>query len=190
MLVRQASREVMKLIPYVGSVAGGVLGGASTFALGKAFCYYFSSVHKGHVPKPEECAATTRKDSPGPSEPGRGHGLTSEKRWNRNRHESLAHRYSDSPHRRPVRAPRMLRGIRAVGARLSFLAWWPLAGCLALAYLLGWYWQRQRRLLPPPEFSPRCTGPTATGRPGNSLKRGRSRLPRSIRLCLPMHQSI
>ena len=51
----------MKLIPYVGSVAGGVLGGASTFALGKAFCYYFSSVHKGHVPKPEECAATTRK---------------------------------------------------------------------------------------------------------------------------------
>jgi predicted GTPase len=30
-----------------------------------------------------------------------------------------------------------------------FYAWWPLAGCLAAAYLLGWYWQRQRRLLPP-----------------------------------------
>jgi uncharacterized protein (DUF697 family) len=40
MAVRQAIRETMKLIPYVGSVAGGALAGASTFALGKAFCYY------------------------------------------------------------------------------------------------------------------------------------------------------
>jgi len=54
MLVRQASREVMKFIPYVGSVAGGVLAGASTFALGKAFCFYYSAVHEGHVPRPEE----------------------------------------------------------------------------------------------------------------------------------------
>jgi uncharacterized protein (DUF697 family) len=54
MLVRQASREVMKFIPYVGSVAGGVLAGASTFALGKAFCFYYSAVHAGHVPRPEE----------------------------------------------------------------------------------------------------------------------------------------
>jgi uncharacterized protein (DUF697 family) len=54
MLVRQASREVVKLIPYVGSVAGGALAGASTFALGKAFCYYYSAVHHGHVPRPEE----------------------------------------------------------------------------------------------------------------------------------------
>jgi predicted GTPase len=30
-----------------------------------------------------------------------------------------------------------------------FYAWWPLAGCIAAAYLLGWYWQRSRRLLPP-----------------------------------------
>jgi uncharacterized protein (DUF697 family) len=54
MLVRQAAREVMKFIPYVGSVAGGALGGASTFALGKAFCYYYSTVHQGHVASPEE----------------------------------------------------------------------------------------------------------------------------------------
>lgn len=54
MLLRQAAREVMKFIPYVGSVAGGALGAASTFALGKAFCYYYSAVHQGHVPTAEE----------------------------------------------------------------------------------------------------------------------------------------
>jgi uncharacterized protein (DUF697 family)/predicted GTPase len=54
MLLRQAARELMKFIPYVGSVAGGVLGAASTFALGKAFCYYYSAVHQGHVPTAEE----------------------------------------------------------------------------------------------------------------------------------------
>jgi uncharacterized protein (DUF697 family)/predicted GTPase len=54
MLMRQAVREVVKLIPVVGSVAGGALAGASTFALGKAFCFYYSAVHQGHVPRPEE----------------------------------------------------------------------------------------------------------------------------------------
>jgi uncharacterized protein (DUF697 family) len=58
LFVRQAGREAVKLIPYVGtllgSVAGGALGGASTYALGKAFCYYFRAVHEGHVPRPEE----------------------------------------------------------------------------------------------------------------------------------------
>jgi uncharacterized protein (DUF697 family)/predicted GTPase len=54
MLLRQASREVMKFIPYVGSVAGGMVAGASTFALGKAFCYYYSAIHQGHVPQPED----------------------------------------------------------------------------------------------------------------------------------------
>jgi uncharacterized protein (DUF697 family) len=54
MVVRQAVREVMKFIPFVGSVAGSVLAGASTFALGKAFCYYYSAVHQGHVPRPDE----------------------------------------------------------------------------------------------------------------------------------------
>jgi uncharacterized protein (DUF697 family)/predicted GTPase len=54
MLVRQAIREVVKLIPVAGSVAGGAMAGASTFALGKAFCYYYSAVHQGHVPQPED----------------------------------------------------------------------------------------------------------------------------------------
>jgi uncharacterized protein (DUF697 family)/predicted GTPase len=54
MVLRQASREVFKLIPYVGSVAGGAFAGASTFALGKAFCFYYSAVHQGHVPRPED----------------------------------------------------------------------------------------------------------------------------------------
>jgi uncharacterized protein (DUF697 family) len=53
-MFRQAVREVMKFIPYVGSVLGGVLAGASTFALGKAFCFYYSAVQQGHVPQPEE----------------------------------------------------------------------------------------------------------------------------------------
>jgi uncharacterized protein (DUF697 family) len=54
MLVRQGIREVMKFIPYVGSVAGGALAGASTFALGKAACFYYSGVQQGHAPTPDE----------------------------------------------------------------------------------------------------------------------------------------
>jgi uncharacterized protein (DUF697 family) len=53
-VLRQATREVIKFIPFAGSVAGAALAGASTFALGKAFCYYYSAVHQGHVPRPEE----------------------------------------------------------------------------------------------------------------------------------------
>jgi uncharacterized protein (DUF697 family) len=53
-VLRQASREVVKFIPYVGSVAGGIMAGASTFALGKAFCYYYSAIHQGHVPQPDD----------------------------------------------------------------------------------------------------------------------------------------
>jgi uncharacterized protein (DUF697 family) len=53
-LMRQAAREVVKFIPFVSSVAGAVMAGASTLALGKAFCYYYSAVHEGHVPQPEE----------------------------------------------------------------------------------------------------------------------------------------
>jgi uncharacterized protein (DUF697 family)/predicted GTPase len=54
MLVRQAVREVVKFVPFVGSVVGAALAGAATFALGKAFCFYYSAVHQGHVPKPED----------------------------------------------------------------------------------------------------------------------------------------
>jgi uncharacterized protein (DUF697 family)/predicted GTPase len=53
-LARQATREVVKFIPFVGSVAAGALAGASTFALGKAFCYYYRAVHQGHVPNPDD----------------------------------------------------------------------------------------------------------------------------------------
>jgi uncharacterized protein (DUF697 family)/predicted GTPase len=53
-VLRQATREVIKFIPYVGTLAGAALAGASTFALGKAFCYYYSAVHQGHIPRPED----------------------------------------------------------------------------------------------------------------------------------------
>src|SRR5262245_58101204 len=32
---------------------------------------------------------------------------------------------------------------------LAWYVWWPLAGCMALGYLLGWYWQRKKQLLRP-----------------------------------------
>jgi uncharacterized protein (DUF697 family)/predicted GTPase len=58
MVVRQGTRTLIKFIPYIGSVVGavasGALAGASTFALGKAFCWYYRAVHQGHVPRPEE----------------------------------------------------------------------------------------------------------------------------------------
>ena len=54
LLVQQASREILKLIPFVGSIAGGLVAGASTLALGKAFCYYYTAVHAGQVPQPED----------------------------------------------------------------------------------------------------------------------------------------
>jgi uncharacterized protein (DUF697 family) len=58
MLVRQGTRMLLKYIPYigpvVGSVASGALAGSTTFALGQAFCFYYSAVHQGHVPRPAE----------------------------------------------------------------------------------------------------------------------------------------
>ncbi len=37
--------------------------------------------------------------------------------------------------------------------RWGFIAWWPLALCMGVGYTLGWYWQRRRLLLHPPDFS-------------------------------------
>jgi uncharacterized protein (DUF697 family) len=58
LLLRQGTRMLLKFIPYIGpslgSMASGTLAGASTFALGKAFCFYYQAVHQGHVPKTEE----------------------------------------------------------------------------------------------------------------------------------------
>jgi uncharacterized protein (DUF697 family) len=57
-VLRQGMRELIKLVPYLGTVTGavacGAVAGATTFALGKAACFYYSSVHRGHVPRPEE----------------------------------------------------------------------------------------------------------------------------------------
>jgi uncharacterized protein (DUF697 family) len=50
LLARQALREVVKFVPYVGSVAGAALAAASTYALGQAFLYYERVVREGHVP--------------------------------------------------------------------------------------------------------------------------------------------
>jgi uncharacterized protein (DUF697 family) len=54
LVVRQAIRETAKLIPFVGSMTAGALAGSSTFALGKAFCYYYSAVLHGHAPRAED----------------------------------------------------------------------------------------------------------------------------------------
>jgi uncharacterized protein (DUF697 family)/predicted GTPase len=54
LVVRQAAREVTKLIPFVGSVASGALAGASTFALGKAVCFFYARVREGHAPSAED----------------------------------------------------------------------------------------------------------------------------------------
>jgi predicted GTPase len=35
----------------------------------------------------------------------------------------------------------------------GFFAWWPMALCMAVGYTLGWYWQRKRLLLHPPDFT-------------------------------------
>jgi hypothetical protein len=35
----------------------------------------------------------------------------------------------------------------------GFFAWWPLVLCMAVGYTLGWYWQRKRLLLHPPDFT-------------------------------------
>jgi uncharacterized protein (DUF697 family) len=51
---RMAVREVAKFIPVVGQVVCSAWAGASTYALGKAFCYYFRGVREGHIPNPEE----------------------------------------------------------------------------------------------------------------------------------------
>jgi uncharacterized protein (DUF697 family)/predicted GTPase len=54
MVMRQAIREFVKFIPFLGSAMSAVLAGSSTFALGKAFCYYYSAVLEGHVPEAHE----------------------------------------------------------------------------------------------------------------------------------------
>jgi uncharacterized protein (DUF697 family) len=61
LLARQALREVTKLIPYVGSVAGAALAAASTYALGQAYLYYERATLQGHVPDAEELRRVYRE---------------------------------------------------------------------------------------------------------------------------------
>jgi len=49
-MARQAAREITKIIPVVGVAAGAALAGATTFAMGRAFCYYYQEIREGHVP--------------------------------------------------------------------------------------------------------------------------------------------
>jgi len=50
LVARQAARELVKFIPYVGSAVGAALAWGTTYALGRAFCEYYQVVHQGHVP--------------------------------------------------------------------------------------------------------------------------------------------
>jgi predicted GTPase len=36
----------------------------------------------------------------------------------------------------------------------GFYAWWPMGGCLALGYILAWYWHRKQQLLHRIDFTP------------------------------------
>ncbi len=51
---RQAIRSLTKWIPFVGSVAAGAIAAAATYALGRAFCYYYQRVCQGHIPQADD----------------------------------------------------------------------------------------------------------------------------------------
>ena len=52
-VARTLARQAVKFIPFVGSAVGASVGAASTYALGRALCYYFEAVCEGHVPTPD-----------------------------------------------------------------------------------------------------------------------------------------
>src|SRR5262249_10212906 len=53
LLARQATRELTKVIPVVGMAVSAALAGATTYALGRAFCFYYQEVREGHIPAPD-----------------------------------------------------------------------------------------------------------------------------------------
>lgn len=53
-LGRLGGREILKLIPTLGSAVSALYSGATTYALGITLCYYFSRVQNGDVPDKEE----------------------------------------------------------------------------------------------------------------------------------------
>lgn len=50
MVARTLVRQAVKFIPVVGSAVGATVAAASTYALGRALCYYFEAVCEGHIP--------------------------------------------------------------------------------------------------------------------------------------------
>ncbi len=56
--VRMGVRELVKFIPYVGTITGGILGAALgysyTYALGKACCWYYGPLLDGQQPTEQE----------------------------------------------------------------------------------------------------------------------------------------
>ena len=54
MLGRVALKQVTKLIPWVGSVAGGAYSFGVTYAIGRAACWYYGEILSGHLPNPDE----------------------------------------------------------------------------------------------------------------------------------------
>jgi uncharacterized protein (DUF697 family) len=73
MVTRQLARQFTKFIPLVGSALGAAVGGASTYALGRALCYYFEAVCEGHVPDAASLKAYYRTQY-----------AAAEKQWKRN----------------------------------------------------------------------------------------------------------
>ena len=53
-LGKVALKQVTKLIPWVGSIAGGAYSFGVTYAIGRAACWYYGEILSGHLPQPEE----------------------------------------------------------------------------------------------------------------------------------------
>jgi uncharacterized protein (DUF697 family) len=53
-LARTTGRELLKLVPGLGSAVSAVYAGASTYALGCTLCAYFSLALRGDVPDPKQ----------------------------------------------------------------------------------------------------------------------------------------
>jgi uncharacterized protein (DUF697 family) len=54
LVTRMGGRELLKVIPGVGSTIAAVYSGATTYALGMTMCYYFSRIKQGGLPGKEE----------------------------------------------------------------------------------------------------------------------------------------
>ena len=49
-LARLAGRELLKLVPGLGSVVAGSYAAATTYAMGELYCQYFSAIRHGYLP--------------------------------------------------------------------------------------------------------------------------------------------